>query len=94
MQKYYLRNPETSLKKARNNPEKLRENKKSASSMGIKLRNHGTGSQDDNHYTIWGLKLCRQKDNISVDSRLCVNKVNCEYPFGKCLKVKIEISSQ
>ena len=32
VQKYYLRSPETSLKKARNNPEKLRENKNSAAS--------------------------------------------------------------
>ena len=34
VQKYYLRNPETSPTKARNNPEKLRENKKSAAFSG------------------------------------------------------------
>ena len=74
VQKYYLRNPQTSLKKARNNPEKLRENTKSAASLGIELRDHGTGNRQDNHYTMYGLKLCRQKDNISVDSRSRVNK--------------------
>ena len=74
VQKYYLRIPETFLKQARNNPEKLRENTKSAASLGIELRDHGTGNRQDNHYTMYGLKLCRQKDNISVDSRSRVNK--------------------
>ena len=44
----------------------LRENKKSAVSMGIELRNHGTADERDNHYTIWGLKICRQKDIIFI----------------------------
>ena len=58
--------PETSLKKARINPEKLRENKKSAASMQIELGSHGTADEHDNHYTIRGLETSRQKDNINV----------------------------
>ena len=42
--------------------------------MGIELKNHGTGERRDNRYTIWDLKLCRQKDYISIDSRPRVNK--------------------
>ena len=42
--------------------------------MGIELGNHGTADEHDNHYTVWGLKFCRQKDNIS-SSR--VNKGSC-----------------
>ena len=36
VQKYYLRNPETSLKKATNNPEKLSKYKISAVSCGVR----------------------------------------------------------
>ena len=42
--------------------------------MGIELRNHGTADEHDNQYTIWGLNLWGQKDNIS-SSR--INKGNC-----------------
>ena len=62
--------------------------------MGIELRIHGTQKQGDNHYTIRSLKISRQKDNISVDSRSRVNKGNCEYSLGKYLKEKIRIYSQ
>ena len=61
--------------------------------MGIERRNHERGNGRDNHYTIRGLKLRRQKDNIRVDSRSRVNKGNCEYSHGNFLKVKIVISS-
>ena len=36
VQKYYLQNPQTSLKKSRNNPEKLSKNKFSAASLGVR----------------------------------------------------------
>ena len=62
--------------------------------MGIELKNHGIGIRCDNLYTMWDLKLCRQKDNVSLDSRSRVSKGSCEYSLGKCLNVKIGISSQ
>ena len=39
----------------------------SAVSMRIELWSHGTAIQRHNHHTIRDLKLCRQKDNISID---------------------------
>ena len=36
---------------------------------------------------MWDLKLCRQKDNIRVDSRSRDFKESCEYSPGKCLKI-------
>ena len=73
-----MRNQETSLKKARNNPEKLRENKKSAASTEDRTEDQGTGVQRHNHHTIWNLKLWRQKDDVSVDSRSRISKGNYE----------------
>ena len=56
-----MRNPETSRKKARNNPEKLRENKKSAASMGIELGNHGTADEHDKPLYDMGLETMPTK---------------------------------
>ena len=63
-----MRNAETSFKKARNNPEKIRENKiNQLPPMGFDLWNHGTAIQCHNHHIIRALKLFRQKDNIKLD---------------------------
>ena len=69
-----MRNPETSLKKARNNPEKLRKNKKSAAFIGDRSEEPWVGFRLFIHYTKWDLELCRQKDNVRVDSRTLDSK--------------------
>ena len=82
-----MRNPETSLRKARNNPEKLRKNKNPAASSGDWAEEPHVGIRRSNHYTVWYFKLCQQKDNIRVDSRSLDSKGSCKYLPGKCLKV-------
>ena len=64
-----MRNPETSLKKARNNPEKFRKNKVLAASSEDRTKDPEVDFRRSNHYTVWDYKLCRQKNNIPVDSR-------------------------
>ena len=73
-----MQNPETSLKKARNNPEKLRENKKSAASCEDRNEAQRVETQHSIHYTVWDFAQFRQKDNLSVD-RSRDSKAGCEY---------------
>ena len=62
--------------------------------MRIELKNPWVEIRRTIHYTIWDLELSRQKDDISVDSKSRDSKGSCECSRGKCLKVKIGISSQ
>ena len=73
-----LRNPETSLKKARNNPEKLRKNKKSAASFEDRTEAQRAETRRSIHYTVWGLENFRQKDNLSIDRSRDSSKAGCE----------------
>ena len=89
-----MRNPETSLKKARNKPEKLRKNKKTAASSRDRTEEPWVEIRRYNPYTIWDLEYADKKDNISVDSRSHDSKGNCGHSLGKSLTVKIGISLQ
>ena len=80
IQKLPSKKPETILK----NQERM---KNQLPPVGIELKNPWVEIPCSIHYTIWDLKLFRQKDNISVDSRSRDSKGSCEYSPGKCLKV-------